>query len=71
MDKAVMGAAVATTGGCSVVQGRSVQEMLLYVVLLLGFCLVWHVGFAIWNCRLTRKRLAALAQRRSCNGKPL
>lgn len=70
MDKVLLTGAVATTGGCSIVQGRSIQEMLLYVIVLLMACLGWHIGIAAWNCRVKRKRLELIEALRSANVKP-
>lgn len=64
MDKVLLTGAVATTGGCSVVQGCSVQEMLLYVIVLLAACLAWNIGYAAWNCFKKKKRLEKVDARR-------
>ena len=69
MDKVLLTGAVATTGGCGIVQGRSIQEMLLYVIVLLIACLVWQIGYAAWNCRIKRKQIDRIAARRSAHVK--
>lgn len=68
MDKVLFTGAVATTGGCSIVQGRSIQEMVMYVIIMLVACLAWQIGYAMWNCRATRKRIERLSKRGSANG---
>jgi hypothetical protein len=71
MDKELLTTgAVATTGVCSIVSGCSIQEMLLYVVVLLVGCLAWQIGYAAWNCRIKRKRIDLIEARRLANVKP-
>lgn len=71
MDKVLLTGAVATTGGCSLVQGCSIQEMLLYVIILFMACLAWQIGYAIWNCRVKRKRIELIESRRLAHAKPI
>jgi hypothetical protein len=70
MDKALLTGAVTTTGACSIVSGCSIQEMLLYVIVLLMAGLAWQVGYAAWNCRIKRKRIDLIEARRLANVKP-
>lgn len=65
MDKALLTGAVATTGGCSIVNGCSIQEMLLYLIFVLLLSLGWQVGYAAWNCWLRRKQIDRIISRRS------
>lgn len=69
MDKVLLTGAVATTGGCSIVKGCSIQEMLLYLILVLLLSLAWQVGYAAWNCRIKRKQIERIAAGRSAHVK--
>lgn len=68
MDKALLTGVVITTGGCGVVKGISVQEMLLYVLILLFLSLCWQMAYALWKCRKIRKRLDGIIERRNGYG---
>lgn len=70
MDKALLAGAVVTTGGCGIVQQTSVQQMLLYVVILLMLSLLWQMAYALWKCRKIRKRLDSIIERRNGHGQP-
>lgn len=65
MDKVLLTGAVATTGGCSIVNGCSIQEMLLYLIFVLLLSLAWQVGYAAWTCWLRRKQIDRIISWRS------
>lgn len=71
MDKALLAGAVATTGGCSIVQGRSIQEMILYLIVVLMVGVAWQIILSVINCRAKRKRIELIEQRRLAHGKPV
>ena len=71
MDKVVFASAVTTAGGCTYVNGCTVNEMLMVVICILGLCLTWQVSVVIHQCRQRRKRIHALMRVRRCeDGKP-
>jgi len=71
MEKVLVVGAVATTSGCSLINGYTVNEMLFAVVTILALCLVWQVSVVLWQCGIRRKRIQALLRVRRCaDGKP-
>lgn len=64
MDRVIFGGAVATVGGCQVVNGRTTNEMIAAVVSVLLACFILQFVVVILNCRARRKRLSAAEQRR-------
>ena len=64
MDRVIFGGALATAGGCQVVNGRTTNEMLAAVVSVLLACFILQVVVMVINCRARRKRLATVEQRR-------
>lgn len=71
MEKVLLTGAVVTTGGCGVVNGYTINEMLFAIVVILALCLVWQVSVVLWQCRIRRKHVQALLRVRRCtDGKP-